>query len=101
MGLPFGTTFVNIFMCFKETVWLSDCPLSFQPIFYWRHVDDVFFLFMDRSDLLLFLDFIENKHLDIKITIAHEYSNTFIFLDCVVSWQDNKFVTYAYKKSSF
>ena len=36
MGLPLGPTFVNIFMCHHEKMWLSSCPSDFAPIFYRR-----------------------------------------------------------------
>ena len=92
MNLPLGATFANIFIRFKEAVWLSNCPISFQPIFCMRYVDDAFLLFRDHSDSLLFLDYITNKQPNIKFTNEHESTNRLMSLNCVGSRQDNKFV---------
>ena len=34
MGLPLGPTFANIYMCYNEYKWLSECPINFKPMFY-------------------------------------------------------------------
>ena len=39
MGSP---TLANIFMCIFKNKWLKDCPHGFKPVFYRRHVDDIF-----------------------------------------------------------
>ena len=42
MGSPCGPTLANIFLCFCEKEWLSDCPIEFKPFLYRRYVDDIF-----------------------------------------------------------
>ena len=72
MGLPLGPTFANIFMCFMERNWLIDCPLDFKPVYYKRYVDDSFLLFKDKSHILLFQNYLNNKHPNIKFTCEYE-----------------------------
>ena len=42
MGSPLGPTLANIFMCSFKNKWLQDCPHGLKPVFYRRHVDDIF-----------------------------------------------------------
>ena len=48
-----GPSFVNTFLCHHETLWLSDCPASFKPIYYKRYVD-TFLVFNDVDHIPLF-----------------------------------------------
>ena len=41
MGSPLGPTLANAFFCFHEQIWLDE----FKPVYYRRHVDDIFVLF--------------------------------------------------------
>ena len=45
MGSPLGPTFVNIFLCFYEQIWLENCPVDFKPVVCRRYVDDTFLLY--------------------------------------------------------
>jgi len=100
MGLPLGPTFANIFLCFHEKVWLSECPLSFKPVFYRRYVDDTFVLFRDRTHVQLFLDYLNSKHRSIKFTSETEVENRLNFLDINVT-RGYTFATSIHRKSSF
>ena len=93
-GLPLGPTFVNIFMSFHETVWLSECPQTFRPVFYKRYVDDAFLLFKSRSESELFLSCFNGRHPNINFTIEHEVDGRLSFLDCSVQRYRNKFIFY-------
>ena len=42
MGSPVGPTLANLFLCYHESKWLSDCPDEFKPLKYSRYVDDFF-----------------------------------------------------------
>ena len=101
MGLPLGPSFANVFMCFYEKIWLHDCPYDFKPILYRRYVDDTFLLFRDPSHVNLFLQYVNNKHPNIKFTCENEINGTISFLDIKISRLDNKFTTSVYRKSSF
>ena len=69
MGLPLGPTFANIFMCSKEEIWLSECPIDFKPSFYKRYVDDTFMLFIDRSKTFKFPSYLNIKHANNKFNL--------------------------------
>ena len=49
MGSPLGPTFANVFMCFLEDKYLSECPSQFKPALYRRYVDDTFCLFKEKA----------------------------------------------------
>ena len=39
MGLPLSPSCANIFMCFKEKLWLDQCPNEVAPVlFYKRYI---------------------------------------------------------------
>ena len=101
MGLPLGPTFANIFMCFYEKRWLSDCPYDFRPVFYRRYVDDTFILFRHSSHASLFLDYLNSKHPNINFIMGKEKENKLSFLDTTVSRSNNIFCTSVYRKSTF
>ena len=49
MGSPLGPTLANLFLCYHESAWLSDCPSDFKPIKYNRYVDDCFLFFKSKE----------------------------------------------------
>lgn len=51
MGSPLGPTLANIFLCYHEKVWLSQCPAQFKPLYYRRYVDDIFLLFKSKEHI--------------------------------------------------
>lgn len=101
MGLPLGPTFANIFMSFMETKWLDDCPTEFKPVYYRRYVDDTFLLFNDKSHVVKFQNYLNNKHSNIKFTYETEENQTLPFLDCLITKRNNKFDTSVFRKSTF
>ena len=36
MCYPLGTTLAKIFLCYRKTMWLKNCPKSFKPVYYKR-----------------------------------------------------------------
>ena len=101
MGLPLGPTFANIFLCFKEKVWLSNCPEHFKPVFYKRYIDDTFLLFRHSSHVQPFLEYLNSQHANIKFTSEIENNRTLAFLDCKVQRSNNVFQVAVYRKSTF
>ena len=55
-------------------------------------------LFKDQSESIIFLDYINGKHLNIKNSIEREVDGTLRFLDCTVTKKDKKFFTSVYRK---
>ena len=54
-------------MVFYETKWLNEYNLN-KPKFYLRFVDGTLAAFDKEQDSLNFLNFLNNKHLNIKLT---------------------------------
>ena len=75
MGLPLGPTFANIFLCYHEIQWLSDCPKEFKPSHYFRYVDDTFVLFSNIIHANKFLEYLNSKHPLINFTMETESRN--------------------------
>ena len=101
MGLPLAPTFANVFLCHHEAKWLESCPGEFAPVYYRRYVDDTFVLFRDKSHAPLFLNYINNKHVNINFTIETEENNKLAFLDTFIEKSDDCFNTSVYRKSTF
>ena len=52
---------------------------------YLRHVDDILAAFDNEQDLLNFLDFLNNRHPNIKFTIEKQINHSIAFLDVFIS----------------
>ena len=52
-------------MGFHEFKWLNENNLN-KPKFYLRYVDDIFAAFDNEQDSLIFLNFLNNKHLGLN-----------------------------------
>ena len=100
-GLPLGPTLANIFMCHHEKNWLQNCPLNFKPLFYKRYIDDTFLLFTNEQHAHMFLQYLNNQHVNITFTLECETNNPLSFLDVKVSRENNKFITSVLKKKTF
>ena len=68
MSSPLAPVLANIFMGFHESKWLNEYNLN-KPIFFLRYVDDIAAAFDNKKDLLKFLNFLNNRHPNIKFTI--------------------------------
>ena len=101
MGLPHSPTFANLFLSYHEIKWLDSCPKAFKPSMYRRYIDDTFLLFRDQSHVQLFLDFLNDQHVNIKFTCETENNNKLAFLDCSVCKDSDKFECSVYRKDSF
>ena len=80
---------------------LDQCPPSFRPIFYRRYVDDTFALFTNRASAELFLEFANNFHENIKLTMETEDNNELPFLDILIKRTNSGFSTGVYRKPTF
>ena len=70
MGLPLSPVLANLFMGHHQMNWVGTSPL--EILFYRRYVDDTFCLFHTESDALLFSDFINSPHPNIRFTMEAE-----------------------------
>ena len=66
MGSPLGPSLANAFLCHYEIKWLNDCPDKFKPLFYKKHVDDIFVLFKRPEHVKPFVDYMNSKHKNIN-----------------------------------
>ena len=55
--------YVIMSLCHYEATWLDDCPASIKPVFYWRCVDDIFWLFNDSNQCDKFLTYTHPHHM--------------------------------------
>ena len=101
MGSPLGPTFANFFLCYYETIWLSECPPEFKPVYYKRYMDDVICLFRDQSHVLQFESYLNARHENITFTHEVEENNKLAFLDVQVTREGDYFVTSIYRVPSF
>ena len=101
MGNPLGPTLANVFLCYYEKLWLNNCPVEFKPVFYRRYIDDTFMLFKSRDHVPLFLNYLNNKHPNIKFTHEVEDNYKLIFLDIMVYRINNCFETSISRKNTF
>jgi hypothetical protein len=101
MGSPLGPTLANIFLCFHEKKWLSDCPCEFKPVYYQRYVDDIFLLFNNSGSIDQFKQYMNNRHPNMNFTSENESENSLPFLDVYVTRQASQFITSVYRKPTF
>ena len=83
MGSPLAPALTNIFMGFHESKWLNQYNLN-KPKFYLRYVDDILAACGNEQDSLNFLDFLNNKHPNIKFTIKKQNNHSITFLDVLI-----------------
>ena len=101
MGSPFASVLANFFMGFYESKWLNEYNLN-KSEFYLRYVDDILAAFEKEQDSLNFLNFLANKHPNIKFTIEKQVNHSIAFLDVFISGIDNQNLTLrTYHKSTY
>ena len=94
-------TIINIFMCFYETKWLNEYNLN-KPKLYLRYVDDILAAPKKEQDSLNFLNFLNNKHPNIKFLIENQANHSMAFLDVFISSINNQNLSpQTYHKSAY
>ena len=78
MGSSLAPVLVNIFMGFHESKWLNEYNLN-KPKLYLRYVDDILAAFHNEQDSLNFLNFLNNRHPNIKFTIEKQNNHSIAF----------------------
>ena len=92
MASPLAPVPANIFIGFHESKWLNEYNLN-KPKFHLRYVDDILAAFDNEQDSLNFLDFLNNRHLNIKFTIEKQINHSIDFLDVLISGINNQNLT--------
>ena len=83
MGFPLAPVYAIIFLGFHESNWLNEYHLN-KLKFYLRHIDDILAAFDNEQDSLL-LNFLNNKHPNIKFTIEKQLNHSIAFLNVFIS----------------
>jgi hypothetical protein len=100
MGSPLAPTMAAFFMDNFEKKYVSKLEkLGVRAWF--RYVDDVFVLKNKESDISLILNFLNNKHTNIKFTYESEKKKKMPFLDVSLKRVDGKIHTTIYRKPTF
>ena len=88
-------------MSFHESKWLNEYNLN-KPKFYLRYVYDILAAFGNEQDLLNFLNFLNNRHPNIKFTIEKQNNHSIAFLHAFISGINNQNLTLqTYYKSTY
>ena len=84
-----------------EKLWLENFQCS-KILFYRRYVDDTFCLFHSEHDAVIFFDYINSRHPNIRFTMEKELNRKLPFLDVLIDNSDtNSFLTRVYRKKTF
>ena len=75
MSSPLAPVLANIFMSFHESKWLNEYNLN-KPKFYLRYVDDILAPFGNEQGSLNILNFLNNRHADIKFTLEKQINHS-------------------------
>ena len=98
MGSPLGPVLANLFMGVHEADWLRSYPGQ-CPLFYRRYVDDILCVFDSANQATSFLEYLNNRHPNIKFTCETETEGVMAFLDVLISRDlDGNPVTTTYRK---
>ena len=101
MGSPLAPILANIFMGFYESKWLTEYNLS-KPKFHLRYVDDIRVAFDKEQDSLNFLNFLDQRHTSIKVTIEKKINHSVAFLVVFILGINNQNLTLqTYHKSTY
>ena len=101
MGSPLAIIIANIFIGFYKFKRLNKYNLN-KPKLYLRYVDDILAALEKEQDWLNFLNFLNNKHPNIKFTLEKQVNHSIAFPDVFISGTDNQNLTLqTYHKSTY
>ena len=84
MGFPLVPVLINLFMGHHEKLWLENWQGS-EVLFYRRYVEDTFCLFHSENDALLFFNYINSRHPNIRSTKEKEIDHKIPSLDVLIN----------------
>ena len=100
MGSPLASVLANIFMGFHQSKWLNEYNLHKRK-FYLTYVDDILAAFDNEQGSLNFLNFLNNRHPNIKFIGEKQINHSIAFLDVFNSGINNQNLTFqTYHKST-
>ena len=89
MAYLLAPVLVNIFMGFYKSKWLNEYYFNTTK-FYLRYVDDILAVFEKEQDSLNFLNFLNNKHPNIKFMLEKQVNHSIHSPDVFISGIDNQ-----------
>ena len=92
MGSPLAPVLANILMGLYESKWLNEYNLN-KSKFYLRYVDDILAAFDKEEGSLNFINFLNKRHPNIKVTIEKQINHSIAFLDVFISGINNQNLT--------
>lgn len=95
MGSPLGPSLANIFVGYYDGLLFEKCWKSYV---YLRYIDDTFAMFNIINETTLFCQDLNSLHSSLVFTMVEEENNSLSFLDVLVEWKDNKFITSVFCK---
>ena len=101
MGSALGPILVNAFLCHFEKQWFSERPPDILREVSKRYVDDVFVIILCQSHLKNFVNYMNTKHPNSKLTLEFKENDPFSFLDVKVTRRNNQLVTSVFRKATF
>ena len=101
MGFHLAPVLAKIFMGFHESKWLNEYNLN-KPKFYLRYADDILDTFDNEQYSSNYLNFLNNKHPNIKFTIEKQINHSITFLHVFISGINNQnLALQTYHKSTY
>ena len=79
MVSPLAPVLTNVFMGFYESKWLNEYNLK-KLKFRLRYVDEILAAFEKQQDSINFLNFLNDKHPNIKFTIEKQFNHSIAVL---------------------
>ena len=84
MGFPLALVLAYLLLGHHERLWLN--TYKGPPVhLYQRYVDDTFCLFNTEHEALLFLQYLNSQHENIRFTMEKEFTRTLAFLDACIN----------------
>ena len=100
MGSRLAPVLANLFMGYREQLWLENYDGT-SVLFYRWYVDDTFCVFHNENDAMLFLDYLNRQHVNIKFTFEKEKNGKLPFLDVLVTKSTNTCTTTTFHKKTY
>ena len=103
--VPKDSIIGSLFIIVSLTISLKTFPTQKLPNkqriqLFSRYVDDIFYLFENEHQALTFLNFANNKQLNLNFITEKEHIKQLPFLD-VLDTRSDRFITSVYKESTF
>ena len=100
MSSPLAPVLANVFMGHHENIWLETYRAS-NNLIYHCYVDDTFCVFETEQDALLFFDFINTRHPNIRFTVEKDVDHKLPFLDVFIHNRSPGPTTTVFRKKIF